>query len=87
MKPTTQKLNGKPAPKPVAEDDPKTLPMAVSILRERLPDLPIRLINVVDLIKPQSASEWFSKSDHQSLFTIHKHGQDLPEIRDWKWKK
>jgi phosphoketolase len=89
MKPTTQKLNGKPAPQPEAKDDLKTFPMAVSILGEHPPDLKIRLINVVDLMKLQSTSErphGFSESDHHSLFK-HKHGQDLPEIRTWKWKQ
>jgi xylulose-5-phosphate/fructose-6-phosphate phosphoketolase len=49
---------------------------AVSILRENLPDLKIRVINVVDLMKLQSASEHphrLSESDYDSLFTKDKH--------------
>ncbi len=49
---------------------------AVSILREHLPDLKIRVINVVDLMKLQSASEHphgLSEVDYDSLFTKDKH--------------
>jgi xylulose-5-phosphate/fructose-6-phosphate phosphoketolase len=49
---------------------------AVSILREHLPDLKIRVINVVDLMKLQSASEHphgLSEGDYDSLFTKDKH--------------
>ena len=49
---------------------------AVSILREHLPDLKIRVINVVDLMKVQSASEHphgLSDTDYDSLFTRGKH--------------
>src|SRR5271165_3267418 len=49
---------------------------AVSILREHLPDLKIRVINVVDLMKLQSASEHphgLSEMDYDSLFTKDKH--------------
>jgi xylulose-5-phosphate/fructose-6-phosphate phosphoketolase len=49
---------------------------AVSILREHLPDLKIRVINVVDLMKLQSASEHphgLSEDDYDSLFTKDKH--------------
>jgi xylulose-5-phosphate/fructose-6-phosphate phosphoketolase len=49
---------------------------AVSILREHLPDLKIRVINVVDLMKLQSASEHphgLSEADYDSLFTKDKH--------------
>ncbi len=49
---------------------------AVSILRDELPDLKIRVINVVDLMKLQSASEHphgLSDSDYDSLFTTDKH--------------
>jgi xylulose-5-phosphate/fructose-6-phosphate phosphoketolase len=49
---------------------------AVSILREHLPDLKIRVVNVVDLMKLQSASEHphgLSDSDYDSLFTRDKH--------------
>jgi len=49
---------------------------AVSILREHLPDLKIRVVNVVDLMKLQSASEHphgLSESDYDSLFTRDKH--------------
>jgi xylulose-5-phosphate/fructose-6-phosphate phosphoketolase len=48
---------------------------AVSILRERLPDLKIRVINVVDLMKLQSSSEHphgLSDADYDSLFTKDK---------------
>ena len=49
---------------------------AVSILREHLPDLKIRVINVVDLMKLQSASEHphgLSELDYDALFTKDKH--------------
>jgi xylulose-5-phosphate/fructose-6-phosphate phosphoketolase len=49
---------------------------AVSILREHLPDLKIRVINVVDLMKLQPASEHphgLSECDYDSLFTKDKH--------------
>jgi len=49
---------------------------AVSILREHLPDLRVRVINVVDLMKLQSASEHphgLSDQDYDSLFTKDKH--------------
>jgi xylulose-5-phosphate/fructose-6-phosphate phosphoketolase len=49
---------------------------AVSILREELPDLKVRVVNVVDLMKLQSMSEHphgLSDSDYDSLFTTDKH--------------
>ena len=49
---------------------------AVSILREHLPELKIRVVNVVDLMKLQSASEHphgLSDTDYDSLFTTGKH--------------
>lgn len=49
---------------------------AVSILRESLPGLRVRVINVVDLMKIQSASEHphgLSEPDFDSLFTRDKH--------------
>ena len=49
---------------------------AVSILREHLPELKIRVVNVVDLMKLQSCSEHphgLSESDYDSLFTKDKH--------------
>ena len=49
---------------------------ATSILREHLPDLKIRVINVVDLMKLQSHSEHphgLSENDFDSLFTRDKH--------------
>lgn len=49
---------------------------AVSILRRDLPDLKIRVINVVDLMKRQSASEHphgLNETDYDSLFTTDKH--------------
>lgn len=49
---------------------------AVSILRAYLPELKIRVINVVDLMKLQSASEHphgLSDRDYDSLFTADKH--------------
>ncbi|MAU96280.1 MAG: phosphoketolase [Fulvimarina sp.] len=48
---------------------------AVSILREHLPDLKIRVINVVDLMRLQSSSEHphgLSEADYDSLFTTDK---------------
>jgi xylulose-5-phosphate/fructose-6-phosphate phosphoketolase len=48
---------------------------AVSILREHLPELKMRVINVVDLMKMQSASEHphgLSETDYDSLFTRDK---------------
>jgi xylulose-5-phosphate/fructose-6-phosphate phosphoketolase len=49
---------------------------AVSILREHLPSLKIRVVNVVDLMKLQSASEHphgLSDADYDSIFTRDKH--------------
>ncbi len=49
---------------------------AVSILREQLPQLKIRVVNVVDLMKLQSASEHphgLSDRDYDGLFTTDKH--------------
>ena len=49
---------------------------AVSILRRHLPKLKIRVINVVDLMKLQSASEHphgLSETDYDLLFTKDKH--------------
>ena len=49
---------------------------AVSILRQHLPDLKIRVINVVDLMKLQSSSEHphgLNETDYDSLFTKDKH--------------
>ncbi|MEO7058377.1 MAG: phosphoketolase family protein, partial [Lapillicoccus sp.] len=49
---------------------------AVSILREHLPELKIRVVNVVDLMKLQSASEHphgLSDGDYDALFTKDKH--------------
>ena len=49
---------------------------AVSILRAHLPDLKIRVVNVVDLMKLQSASEHphgLNEEDYDSLFTTDKH--------------
>ncbi|MEI9991644.1 MAG: phosphoketolase family protein [Rhizomicrobium sp.] len=49
---------------------------AVSILRKHLPDLKIRVINVVDLMKLQSASEHphgLNEVDYDGLFTKDKH--------------
>ena len=49
---------------------------AVSILREHLPDLKIRVVNVVDLMKLQSASEHphgLNETDYDGLFTKDKH--------------
>jgi xylulose-5-phosphate/fructose-6-phosphate phosphoketolase len=48
---------------------------AVSILRRHLPDLKIRVINVVDLMRLQSASEHphgLTESDYDALFTRDK---------------
>jgi xylulose-5-phosphate/fructose-6-phosphate phosphoketolase len=49
---------------------------AVSILREHLPDLKIRVINVVDLMRLQPKAEHphgLSDTDYDSLFTTDKH--------------
>ncbi len=49
---------------------------AVSILRHYLPELKIRVINVVDLMRLQSASEHphgLSEADYDALFTRDKH--------------
>ena len=48
---------------------------AVSILREHLPDLKVRVVNVVDLMKLQSSTEHphgLSDADYDSLFTRDK---------------
>jgi xylulose-5-phosphate/fructose-6-phosphate phosphoketolase len=49
---------------------------AVSILREHLPDLRIRVVNVVDLMRLQAQSEHphgMSDTDYDSMFTRDKH--------------
>lgn len=49
---------------------------AVSILRKHLPDLKVRVVNVVDLMKLQSQSEHphgLNEMDYDSLFTKDKH--------------
>lgn len=49
---------------------------AVTILREHLPDLKIRVVNVVDLMRLQTSSEHphgLSDSDYDSIFTKDKH--------------
>jgi xylulose-5-phosphate/fructose-6-phosphate phosphoketolase len=49
---------------------------AVSILRQHLPDLKIRVVNVVDLMKLQSSSEHphgLTDLDYDSIFTKDKH--------------
>ncbi|HWZ63508.1 MAG TPA: phosphoketolase family protein [Steroidobacteraceae bacterium] len=49
---------------------------AVSILREHLPELRIRVVNVVDLMKLQSSTEHphgLTDADYDSLFTKDKH--------------
>ncbi len=49
---------------------------AVSILREHLPELKIRVVNVVDLMKLQSSSEHphgLNDEDYDSIFTKDKH--------------
>jgi xylulose-5-phosphate/fructose-6-phosphate phosphoketolase len=49
---------------------------AVSILRNHLPDLKIRVINVVDLMRLQPSTEHphgLSDKDYDSLFTTDKH--------------
>jgi xylulose-5-phosphate/fructose-6-phosphate phosphoketolase len=49
---------------------------AVSILRRHLPELKIRVVNVVDLMKLQSASEHphgLTETDYDALFTRDKH--------------
>jgi xylulose-5-phosphate/fructose-6-phosphate phosphoketolase len=49
---------------------------AVSMLREHLPDLRIRVINVVDLMRLQPSTEHphgLTDSDYDSLFTTDKH--------------
>jgi xylulose-5-phosphate/fructose-6-phosphate phosphoketolase len=49
---------------------------AVSILREHLPELKIRVVNVVDLMKLQSSSEHphgLNDNDYDSLFTRDRH--------------
>ena len=49
---------------------------AVSILREHLPDLKIRVVNVVDLMKLEPDTEGphgMSETDYDSLFTKDKH--------------
>ncbi|MDQ6726357.1 MAG: phosphoketolase family protein [Actinomycetota bacterium] len=49
---------------------------AVSILREHLPELKIRVVNVVDLMRLEPASEHphgLSDADYDSIFTTDKH--------------
>jgi xylulose-5-phosphate/fructose-6-phosphate phosphoketolase len=49
---------------------------SASILREHLPELKVRVVNVVDLMKLQSASEHphgLTEADYDSLFTTNAH--------------
>src|SRR3989339_357363 len=78
---------------------------AIMILREHIPEIKIRMVNIVDLMKLQPQSEHphgLSDADFDSLFTkdkqvmqdtliehkeyITKHGEDMPEILNWKWQ-
>jgi xylulose-5-phosphate/fructose-6-phosphate phosphoketolase len=61
-----------------AAGTPPTLEVlaAVSILRQQLPELRIRVVNVVDLMKLQPAAEHphgLSDTDYDSIFTTGKH--------------
>jgi len=71
---------------------------AVTILRAELPEIKIRVVNVVDLMRllPQSEHPYgLSELDFDELFTQDKpvifgfHAYpslDLPEIRQWTWR-
>jgi xylulose-5-phosphate/fructose-6-phosphate phosphoketolase len=68
---------GEPDVVMAAAGDIPTLEMmaAVSILRERLPDLKIRVINIVDLMRLQPDTEHphgLSDIDYNALFTVDK---------------
>jgi xylulose-5-phosphate/fructose-6-phosphate phosphoketolase len=55
-----------------AGDVPTLETLAVSILRERLPDVKVRVVNVVDLMRLQPESEHphgLPDSEFDSLFT------------------
>ncbi len=82
---------------------------AVSIMREHLPDLNIRVVNTIDLMRLQPPSEHphgvtdvvdrlpqtgekgiALKRELKDKLTEHRryieqYGQDMPEIRDWRW--
>ncbi|WP_041446974.1 hypothetical protein [Thiocystis violascens] len=67
---------------------------AVALLRTHVPDLKIRVINVVadviDQVSRLGPRGAYAKQAIRDKLIEHQrhiaeHGEDLPEVRDWKW--
>lgn len=69
---------------------------AASVLLEHLPELRLRIVDVVDLMTLQSEADHphgLSDAAHDALFTtdrpvvLTRYGLDLPEVREWTWSR
>src|SRR5207302_2611969 len=59
---------------------------AVSLLREHIPDLRIRVVNVVDLMAlADRAMQRFTEMMQRHKLYVAEYGEDLPEVRNWRW--
>ena len=69
---------------------------AVTLLRRYLPEVKVLVVNVVDLMKLQPRAEhrsppWAARRlyqagpQRQTCGAPTVHGEDMPEIRQWRW--
>ena len=63
---------------------------AVDLLRQHFPDLNIRVVNVVNRVpRLQKIGGHFQQFLRDKLVEhgeyIRRHGDEMPEVRDWKW--